>query len=74
MLIDHSIPSLYRAKRVIVSGDEKQMPPANFFGHKMDDDESQGINIELSEDNSEEELTLYEEAWNKKKSKIVQIY
>lgn len=69
MLIDHSIPSLYRAKRVIVSGDEKQMPPANFFGHKMDDDESEGINIELSEDNSEEELTLYEEAWNKKEVK-----
>ncbi|WP_440120851.1 protein kinase domain-containing protein [Tenacibaculum sp. Ill] len=69
MLIDHSIPSLYRAKRVIISGDEKQMPPANFFGHKMDDDEGVGLNIELSEDNSEEELTLYEEAWNKKEVK-----
>lgn len=69
MLIDHSIPSLYRAKRVIISGDEKQMPPANFFGHKMDDDEGEGLNIELSEDNSEEELTLYEEAWNKKEVK-----
>ncbi|WP_417785371.1 protein kinase domain-containing protein [Tenacibaculum sp.] len=69
MLIDHSIPSLYRAKRVIVSGDEKQMPPANFFGHKIDDGEDEGLNIELSEDNSEEELTLYEEAWNKKEVK-----
>ncbi len=69
MLIDHSIPSLYRAKRVIVSGDEKQMPPANFFGYKIDGDEGEDLNIELSEDNSEEELTLYEEAWNKKEVK-----
>ncbi|MGG6230311.1 protein kinase domain-containing protein [Tenacibaculum sp. SDUM215027] len=69
MLIDHSIPSLYRAKRVIISGDEKQMPPAGFFGHKMDDDEDEDLNIELSEDNSEEGLTLYEEGWNKKEVK-----
>ncbi|CAN0587995.1 unnamed protein product, partial [Ectocarpus sp. 12 AP-2014] len=67
-LIDHAIPSLYRAKRVIVSGDEKQMPPTGFFGHKIDDD-SEDVTIELTEDNSEEELAMYEEAWNKKEVK-----
>lgn len=70
MLIEHAIPSLYRAKRVIISGDEKQMPPSGFFGHKMEtDDESSEINIELSEDHSEEELIRYQEVWDKKEIK-----
>ncbi|WP_271769027.1 protein kinase domain-containing protein [Aquimarina algiphila] len=70
MLIEHAIPSLYRAKRAIISGDEKQMPPAGFFAHKIaTDDDDDIINVELSEDNSEEELASYEDAWNKKEVK-----
>ncbi len=68
MLVEHAIPSLYRAKRVIISGDEKQMPPTGFFAHKMETDDDE-INIELSEDNSEEELASYYDAWNKKEVK-----
>lgn len=67
MLIEHAIPSLYRAKRVIISGDEKQMPPAGFFAHKMEADDD--INMELSEDHSEEELATYHDEWNKKEVK-----
>ncbi len=68
MLIDHAIPSLYRAKRVIISGDEKQMPPADFFAHKIETDDDV-TNTELSEDNSEEELVSLQDAWNKQEVK-----
>jgi len=67
MLVEHAIPSLYRAKRVIISGDEKQMPPTGFFAHKMEMDDD--VNIALSEDHSEEELAGYYDAWNKKEVK-----
>ena len=68
MLIEHAIPALYRAKRVIVSGDEKQMPPTGFFAQKMEDDEDVQ-ELSLSEDHSEEERVNYEEAWNRKEVK-----
>ncbi|NRA90320.1 MAG: hypothetical protein HRU43_04250 [Simkaniaceae bacterium] len=68
MLIDHSIPSLYRAKRVIISGDEKQMPPMEFFSQKLDTDE-EIQELTLSEDRSEEELAKHEDAWNRKEVK-----
>ncbi|MCF8714288.1 protein kinase [Joostella atrarenae] len=68
MLIDHSIPALYRAKRVIISGDEKQMPPTGFFAQKLDDDEDEQ-ELSLSEDHSEAELARYQDAWNRKEVK-----
>jgi hypothetical protein len=68
MLIDHSIPALYRAKRVIISGDEKQMPPTGFFAQKMDEDEELEA-LSLSEDHSEAELVRYQDAWNRKEVK-----
>jgi primosomal replication protein N'' len=36
------LPGLFRAKRVVVSGDEKQMPPSRFFGSQLDSDEEEG--------------------------------
>ncbi|WP_124980501.1 protein kinase domain-containing protein [Nonlabens xiamenensis] len=69
MLIDHSIPALYRAKRVIVSGDEKQMPPTGFFSQKMDDENEETQELRLSEDHSEEELANYQDAWNRREVK-----
>ena len=32
---------MFRAKRVVVSGDEKQMPPTNFFNARFENDEEQ---------------------------------
>ncbi|WKX75167.1 AAA domain-containing protein [Zobellia laminariae] len=69
MLVDHAIPSLYRGKRVIISGDEKQMPPTGFFTKKIEDDDDDTDQSELDEDHSEEELVNYEDAWNKKEVK-----
>jgi len=68
MLVDHSIPSLYRAKRVVISGDEKQMPPSSSFTRKVDTDEDEIIE-ELDEDMSEAEISALEEAWNRKEIK-----
>ena len=68
MLIDHAIPSLFRAKRVIISGDEKQMPPMAFFSQKIETDE-EIQELTLSEDRSEEELAKHEDAWNRKEVK-----
>jgi len=68
MLVDHSLPSLYRAKRVVISGDEKQMPPSSSFSRKIDTDE-EDISEELDEDMSEAEISALEEAWNRKEIK-----
>jgi hypothetical protein len=38
MRVVDALPSLYRAKRVIVSGDEKQLPPTSFFGTRVQAD------------------------------------
>ena len=37
--VENALPSLFRAKRMVVSGDEKQMPPSRFFGSHLDTDE-----------------------------------
>ncbi|HEX6002105.1 MAG TPA: AAA domain-containing protein [Hyphomicrobiaceae bacterium] len=38
MRVDSALPALYRAKRVVVSGDEKQLPPTSFFGTRIQAD------------------------------------
>ena len=40
--VEYVLPALFRAKRVVVSGDEKQMPPSRFFGSQLDSDEEEG--------------------------------
>lgn len=36
MRVVNALPSLYRASRCVVSGDEKQLPPTTFFGARAD--------------------------------------
>jgi superfamily I DNA and/or RNA helicase len=31
IVVENAIPALFRAKRMVVSGDDKQMPPTSFF-------------------------------------------
>jgi hypothetical protein len=38
--VEYALPSLYRSKAVIVSGDEKQMPPTAFFSSRVENDEA----------------------------------
>jgi len=39
MRVESAVPALYRAKRAIISGDSKQLPPTAFFGSAVSDDE-----------------------------------
>lgn len=43
--IEDAIPSIYRAKTLIVVGDNKQMPPTNFFGSSHDEDDDEEFEI-----------------------------
>jgi predicted DNA-binding WGR domain protein len=39
ILVEEAIPAVYRARQVIVVGDEMQLPPTNFFSATRSDDE-----------------------------------
>jgi primosomal replication protein N'' len=39
MRVENAVAALYRAKRVIISGDSKQLPPSTFFGSSVSDEE-----------------------------------
>ncbi|MEM2138961.1 MAG: DEAD/DEAH box helicase, partial [Candidatus Woesearchaeota archaeon] len=54
--IEKAIPSIIRGKKVIVAGDEKQLPPTNFFMASFDDEDQD------DEELSEEEELLNEES------------
>tara|TARA_R110000850_G_scaffold275264_2_gene414303 strand:+ start:8947 stop:15162 length:6216 start_codon:yes stop_codon:yes gene_type:complete len=41
MRVEYAVPALYRAKRAVVSGDSKQLPPTRFFGQSIEDDDEE---------------------------------
>ncbi len=51
----NGLPVLSRAKRFVVAGDDKQMPPSNFFGAKGDVDDV------LEDDKDKDLKTMFEE-------------
>lgn len=63
--VEYSIPSLYRAKRFVVSGDDKQMPPSHFFATRIDSDEDELVDS-FDDDQSEELKERIEESWNRR--------
>ncbi len=70
LLVEYALPTLFRAKRAIVSGDEKQMPPPTFFSARVQNDEA----LDLDEDELDEllpqaERDRMEEAWNRREIK-----
>jgi superfamily I DNA and/or RNA helicase len=50
--VEEGIPALYRAPQTIIVGDEKQMPPTNFFNSKTEDTDD----IATDSDDTEGEL------------------
>jgi superfamily I DNA and/or RNA helicase/predicted DNA-binding WGR domain protein/very-short-patch-repair endonuclease len=50
--LEEGIPALFRAPQSIIVGDDKQMPPSNFFTAKAEDPED----LEIIEGESEEEI------------------
>ncbi|MBV7519078.1 AAA domain-containing protein [Ensifer sp. ENS12] len=70
MPVEYALPTLYRGKLVIVSGDEKQMPPTAFFSSKVENDEADVFDgEELEEDASELEREIYNDTWNRREIK-----
>lgn len=70
MPVEHALPTLYRGKRVIVSGDEKQMPPSSFFLSKLESDEDSVEDLdELDDTATDHERTEYTENWNRREIK-----
>ncbi len=70
MPVEYALATLFRAKIVIVSGDEKQMPPTAFFSSKVESDESTIFDgEEPEEDSTEFERDLFEETWNRREIK-----
>ena len=43
IVVEESIPTLYRSKQFIIVGDEKQLPPTNFFNARSEASESLNI-------------------------------
>jgi predicted DNA-binding WGR domain protein len=50
--LEEGIPALYRAKQTIIVGDDKQMPPTNFFAVRTEDPDD----LEVYKDDDDEEL------------------
>ena len=70
MPVEHAIPTLFRAGRAVISGDEKQMPPTSFFSSRIDGDEDEEFDgEELDEAATEAERTAHEETWNRREVK-----
>jgi primosomal replication protein N'' len=62
MPIELALPTLFRAVGVVVSGDEKQLPPSAFFTSRMaaeEDDE-----VEIANEESDDAATMTRDAWN----------
>ena len=70
MPVEYALPSLFRGEIVVISGDEKQMPPTAFFASRVENDEADIYDGEdLDEDATEVERETYTETWNRREIK-----
>jgi len=70
MPIEYALPTLYRSGAMVVSGDEKQMPPTAFFSSRVENDEAEVFEGQAVEDElREEEREAVEETWNRREIK-----
>lgn len=65
MPVEYAIPSLYRAKVAVVSGDEKQMPPSSFFSAQAELEEDLDLNLS-AELTDEEQQEVLQGKWDSK--------
>jgi hypothetical protein len=71
MPVEQAIPAMFRGKRVVVAGDEKQMPPSSFFASRVDgpeDDDDDAVES-LNDSVTETERAAREESWNRREIK-----
>jgi hypothetical protein len=70
MPIEYALPTLYRSAAMVVSGDEKQMPPTSFFASRIESDEAEIYDGRESGDEiGEAEREAIEETWNRREIK-----
>lgn len=70
MPVEYALPTLFRGRKSIVSGDEKQMPPTAFFTSRADSDETELFDGEQPDDDAtEEEREIFEDTWNRREIK-----
>lgn len=70
MPVEYALPTLYRSGAMIVSGDEKQMPPTAFFSSRVESDEAEVFDGHAAEEDvPEEEREAVEETWNRREIK-----
>lgn len=70
MPVEYALPTLFRGKVSVVSGDEKQMPPTAFFASRVESDEANAFDGELpDEDATDEEKDAFDETWNRREIK-----
>jgi primosomal replication protein N'' len=70
MPIEYALPTLFRARTAIVSGDEKQMPPSSFFVGRVENDETDVFDGETPDESVDEaEQLLFEDTWNRREIK-----
>jgi hypothetical protein len=70
MPIEYALPTLYRSGTMIVSGDEKQMPPTSFFSSRVENDEAEVFEGQAADtDLEEDERIAVEETWNRREIK-----
>ncbi|ETI64278.1 histidine kinase [Sphingobium sp. C100] len=70
MPIEYALPTLYRSCNMIVSGDEKQMPPTAFFASRVESDEAEIYDgQEAGDELGEEERDAVAETWNRREIK-----
>lgn len=70
MPVEFALPTLYRGRVVIVSGDAKQMPPTAFFSSRIESDEAELFDGESpDEDADDEQREAFEDTWNRREIK-----
>lgn len=66
MPVEYALPTLYRARKVVVSGDEKQLPPTSFFASRTTRESEVDDSDGAPDDLDDEQRQVAEEAWNRR--------
>jgi very-short-patch-repair endonuclease len=56
MFVESAIPTIYRGKKVVISGDDKQLRPTSTFMARVDEEEEEAFDIETAAALEEESL------------------
>ncbi|MBM3837922.1 MAG: hypothetical protein FJ398_08145 [Verrucomicrobia bacterium] len=59
--VECALPALYRARRTVVSGDEKQLPPTSFFSSRFSSDEDEETGNWLESDDADANAALHQQ-------------